>query len=185
MRLLSLDMSISSTGYAVIIDGDIVEVDRIVTEGKELSEKSKKHLDYTYFFAKDCEDARLYYITKTLHDLIKKYDITDVVLENVFLGKSPKVGLLLSKLKGFVVHMSMHNKCNVHYLLPTEVRKFLFGKGKADKELVALHIRRSYIDVGDFSDKAGKNKTSDKYDALGCGIALYKKFDLNINTYEN
>lgn len=186
MNLLSLDLSVSSTGFCIIHEDKIVKCGRIVTEGKELSARSKKHLDYEYFYANPNEDKRMYYISMIIDNLIEKYKITDVVIENSFMGKNPKTGLLLSKLKGFSAQISMYNSCNVHYLLPTEIRKLLNNRGGSDKELVSLYIRRNYIDVGAFSDKPGKNKTSDIYDAIAVALAFSKKSGIEIkSTYKN
>ena len=92
MRLLSLDLSIASTGYSVFINGEIVECDRIVTEGTELSEKSKKHLHYTYFLATKSEDDRIYFLSKIIDELTKKYNITDYCIEDQFVGKNARTG---------------------------------------------------------------------------------------------
>ena len=84
MRLLSLDLSIASTGYSVFIDNRIIECDRIVTEGTELSEKSKKHLDYTHFLATKSEDDRIYFLSKIIDKLTKKYNIVSIQPVDMF-----------------------------------------------------------------------------------------------------
>lgn len=175
MNLLSLDLSIASTGYSVFIDNKIVECDRIVTEGTELSEKSKKHLDYTYFLATKSEDDRIYFLSKIIDELTKKYNITDYCIEDQFIGKNARTGLTLAKVKGSVIYVGKDNNVNIHHLKPTEVRKYLMNIGSASKERVAKYIRDNYYDVGEFSDKYNKYKTDDKYDSLACGIALLKK----------
>lgn len=174
----------ASTGYSVFIDGKIVEVDRIVTEGKELSEKSKKHLDYTYFYASTYEEKRLHYLDIKIDEITKKYNITDFIIENQFIGSNAKTGLTLAKVKGAVLYIGIENGVNVHHLTPTEVRKLLFNRGSASKEIVAAHIRRNYYDAGEFCDKYNKHKTDDKYDSLACGIALHKKLEIEVNTYK-
>ena len=175
MNLLSLDLSIASTGYSVFVEDKIVDCNRIVTVGKELSKKSKKCLDYKYFFASTSEDDRIYYLSKIINEITKKYKITDYCIEDQFIGKNARTGLTLAKVKGSVIYVGKDNDVNIHHLKPTEVRKYLMNIGSASKENVAKYIRNNYYDAGEFSDKYNKYKTDDKYDALACGIALLKK----------
>lgn len=179
MNLLSLDLSIASTGYSVHIDNKIVECDRVVTEGKELSPKSKKHLDYTYFFASSNEDERIYYLCSVIDEISKKYNITDYCIEDQYIGKNPRTGLTLSKVKGAVIYIGMNNNIKIHHMKPTEVRMNLMGNGRGNssKQVVAEYIRKNYHDVGEFEDKYNKRKTDDKYDAMACGIALLNKLN--------
>lgn len=179
-----MDLSISSTGFCIIQNDKIVRFGRIVTEGKPVSTKSKKPLEYEYFYASESEDNRMYYMTTILEELIEQYDITDICIENCFFGKNPKTGISLSKLKGFTSHLGMTKICKIHYLLPTQVRKLLNQKGSSDKELVSLYIKRNYkIDLGIFSDKQGKFKNSDIYDAIAIGIAFARMNKIEL-TYE-
>lgn len=181
-NILGLDLSISSTGFSVIQDGEIVKCGRIVTEGKDLSPKSKKHLDYEYFYSNQHEDWRIYYISRIIKELIAEYDIDTLCIEDQYLGKNPKTALTLSKAKGSVVYVGLDSKAEVHYLKPTEIRKLLNNKGGSDKELVSLHIRRNYIDVGEFSDKIGKLKTSDIYDAIAVCLAFCKQNNIEVKS---
>ncbi|CEQ01594.1 Holliday junction resolvase [[Clostridium] sordellii] len=180
INLLGLDLSLASTGYCVIKDGEIIEVDRVVTEGKELSPRSKKHLDYTYFFANVSEDERLYYLACRLDEITKKHNITDFIIEDQYIGCNPKTGLTLSKVKGAIIYIGKHNGVNIHHLKPTEVRANLFKRGGSDKEMVARYIRNTYYDAGEFSKKYNKFKTDDLYDALGCAIAYCNKSKIRV-----
>lgn len=185
MKLLTLDLSISSTGFCIVNNDKILKCGRIVTEGKILSSKSKKHLEYEYFYANPNEDNRIYYIASTINELIKQYNIDTICIENQYIGRNPKTGLTLSKAKGSVVYVGLDNNVDIHYLQPTKIRKLLNNKGGSDKELISLYIRRNYIDIGEFSDKTGKSKTSDIYDAIGVAIAFMKINGINIkSTYE-
>ena len=174
MKLLSLDLSIASTGYSVHIDNEIVECNRIVTKGEE--RKNKDIPDgYKYFFSSKSEDERIYYLCTIIDELSRKYNITDFVIEDQFIGNNARTGLTLSKVKGAVIFIAMKNKAHIHHLKPTEVRKYLMNMGSASKQRVASYIKENYYDVGDFEDKYNKRKTDDMYDALACGIALLKK----------
>lgn len=184
MNVLSLDLSLSSTGFAIFKDDKIIRVSRICTEGKELTLRSKKHLSYEYFYGSPKEDLRMYYIATIINDLIDEYKITDVVIESTYIGKNAQTGMTLSKLKGFTVCKCMYKDCNIHYLLPTEIRKALFSRGSSDKEMVHRYICRNYVDLGEYSDKTGKNKTSDLSDATATGIAFLKINDINVKKLE-
>lgn len=178
MNLLSLDLSIASTGYSVHINNEIVECDRIVTKGED--RKSSKTPDgYTHFFSSSSEDKRIYYLCTIIDELSKKYNITDYCIEDQFIGCNPKTGLTLSKVKGAVIYIGMNNNINIHHMKPTEVRKYLMGtgRGNASKQVVANYIRDNYYDVGEFEDKYNKKKSDDKYDAMACGIALLSKLE--------
>lgn len=176
MNLLSLDLSIASTGYSVHIDNKIVECDRIVTKGED--RKSKSIPDgYTYFFSSKSEDKRIYYLCSILDKLTKKYKITDYCIEDQYIGSNARTGLTLSKVKGAVIYIGMNNNVKIHHMKPTEVRKYLMGNGRggSSKKVVAEYIRKNYYDVGEFEDRYNKKKTDDKYDAMACGIALLNK----------
>lgn len=180
MRILSLDLSLSSTGYVVIIDGKIKECNRIVSESKDVNLKSKKLKDYYYYHSNSDEDKRLYQLIIVLEYLIKHYQITDVVIENQYVGCNPKVGLLLARIKGATTYIAKLWNCNIHSITPTEVRKIVMNKGKVGKDEIAEYIRNNYYDCGEFSDKTGKNKTSDMYDAIALGVAFCKLNNIEV-----
>lgn len=185
MNILALDVSMASTGFSLIINGRIIEVGRIVTEKKEPSIKSKKHLNHIYYLASKQEDDRIYFINKIIRELIRQYNITDVVIEDQFIGKNARTGLTLSKLKGAVIFVAKDSETNIHHLKPTEVRKALMNIGNATKEKVAKYIKDNYIDVGEFSDKYNKHKTDDMYDSLACGIAFLRLHNIPLERVHN
>ncbi len=172
MNILTLDLSLSSTGYTVYTNGEIVEVDRIVSVNKE-GGLTKNQLEYTYFYGSVDENSRLYHLMVVIEQLIIKYDIDTVVIESQYVGNNRRVGLMLSSLKGAVTYLSRSNDCELIVLTPSEIRKELLGQGngRASKEIVAEYIREYYYDAGEFSDKTGKKKTSDMYDAISILIA--------------
>lgn len=176
MNLLSLDLSIASTGYSIHIDDKIVECDRIVTKGDDRKTSNIPN-GYTYFFSSKSEDKRIYYLCNIIDELTKKYNITDYVIEDQYIGNNPRTGLTLSKVKGAVIYIGMNNNIKIHHMKPTEVRMHLMGNGRGNsgKKAVAEYIREKYYDIGEFEDKYNKRKTDDMYDALACGIALLKK----------
>lgn len=97
----------------------------------------------------------------------------DLVMEDGFCGKNLKTGLTLAKLRGAILgRFPQFNICEYE---PSAIRKALGLKGNASKEETAAEITFLYTEecnrIGPYSDKAGKNKTSDIYDAIAAGAA--------------
>lgn len=149
-----------------------------------MSPRSKKHLDYTYFFANVSEDERLYYLACRLDEITQKHNITDYIIEDQYIGVNARTGLTLSKVKGAIIYIGKHNGVNIHHLKPTEVRSNLFKRGGSDKEMVARFIKNSYYDAGEFCNKYNKHKTDDLYDALACAIAFCNKNKIHVRGKE-
>ena len=65
-------------------------------------------------------------------------------------------------------------------MLPSEIRKAFGCGGRAKKDEVAQAVINMYPNndklnnIGPYSDKQNKNKTSDIYDAISIGIAFIK-----------
>ena len=67
------------------------------------------------------------------------------------------------------------NQIDIDLIFPSSVKKLVTGNGRAIKEDVAKYIQENYIDIGEYSDKQGKNKTSDICDAISIAIAHNNK----------
>lgn len=156
--ILSIDASLSSTGYAVFSDTDVIEVDKITTKANKM-----------------VEHDRIIFITNTLISVVKKYNIKNAAMEDQFTGKNLKTSMQLSRLRGAIDYALRTNGVNVEYLSPVTVKQITSGKGNNSKEEVAISILRLYPNndivqsLGEFNDKQNKNKNSDMYDAIGIG----------------
>ena len=164
MRILSIDPSLSSCGYAIIdsFNRSIVKINRITTSQKDGD-----------------ENQRIYIITKEIENIIKNdNEIQEITLEDGFV-KFAGSSLKLGKLRGALIFNAQNIGIKVYSQEPTETRKNLGLKGNAKKEDVAAKILELYPnlleDIGEYSDKPGKNKTSDMYDAVCIGIAHLNK----------
>ena len=80
---------------------------------------------------------------------------------------------------GAIIYICMESEVKVELLTPTQARKLLSGDGRLKKEQIANFIRENYIDLGEFSGKAGKGKNSDLYDSLVVSFAWNKQNNLN------
>lgn len=163
MNILSIDPSLSSTGYCIIdsLDRSIIEINRITT--------SDKNGD---------ENQRIFLITMAIEQIIKDYDVKEMALEDGFVqfaGSSLKLG----KLRGALIFNAMKLDIPVYSQKPKETRKNLGLEGNAKKEEVANKIIELYPylknTIGEYNDKTGKNKTSDMYDSVCIGIAHLNK----------
>lgn len=168
MHILGLDLSLSSTGWNIITDEDT-----ILGQGR-ICTNAKKHTEF----------ERMYIVAKEIKELIEVNSIEVVVVEDQFFAKNPKTGLTLARLMGCIIYVCKELEVSIELLTPTQARKILLGVGKSTKEDVAKFIRENYIDIGEFSDKNGKNKTSDIYDSFVVSLAWNKKNNLN-NKYGN
>lgn len=161
--ILSLDASLSSTGYCVMKNNN----EDILTLGKIVTKKGKQ-----------TEEERVYTIVSTIEGIVKEYGVTKVAIENQFLHKNPKTTMQLSRLRGALVYMLMANNCIIEHIQPSSVRKLMMDNGSASKEEVASFIQEKYkeenkvIELGEFCDRNCKAKNSDIYDAIAIALAF-------------
>lgn len=167
--ILSIDPSLSSTGYSVIDSNtrEIIECSRYITK-PSIS-----------------ENMRIKNIVIKLDSIFTEHKCIEVALEDGFSHtKNLKTGLQLAKLRGAIISHFMINEYEVFTQEPKETRKNLGLSGNASKEEVANKIIELYPDlpdrIGPYSDKQNKDKTSDMYDSVCIGIA-----HLNKRGYQN
>lgn len=162
MIIMGLDLSLSSTGWNLITEDNLVlGCDRICTSPKN-----------------NTEYERMQIVANEIKELIEINSVDVVVAEDQFFARNPKTGLTLSRLMGAIVYVCMELDVQFELLTPTQARKILTGDGKLNKEQIANYIRENYYDCGEFSDK-GKDKTSDKYDSLAISLAWNKLDKIN------
>jgi crossover junction endodeoxyribonuclease RuvC len=83
--------------------------------------------------------------------------------------------LKLAELRGALIAYFKYNGCEVIHQPPKEIRKRFGLKGNATKEEVSKEVLKYYpyleYDIGPYSDKPNKRKTSDIYDAIATGLS--------------
>lgn len=167
--ILSLDLSLSSTGFSVLKNDEIIYYGKICTKSKDFNKSDEK---------------RMFYISNIIQQIATEYEVKYVAIENTYTGINPKTSTVLAKLCGFVCRGLMDYKEDIliGIYMSTSIRKGVVGVGNATKERVANYIRKYYIDIGEYSDKQTKEqeKTSDIYDAIATGIYMYKKYNGDI-----
>lgn len=163
--ILSIDPSLSSTGYSVIN----AETRQILLSSRYVTKPSIP------------ENERIKNIVLKLYDVfLDEICIGEVAMEDGFISSANvKSGMQLAKLRGSIITYFSINSIPVYTQEPSETRKNLGLKGNAKKEEVANKILELYPElvniIGPYSDKANKDKTSDMYDSVCIGIAHLNK----------
>lgn len=171
MRLLSLDLSISSTGYSVY---EVVEKNsfEILTYGRIPTNK----IDFL-FNGEYCEDKRTNHIGDVVNTIIQDYQIDKIVIENTFVGGNNSISMSLKKLVGVVSRVCYLQGIVPVYMLASQWRKILGINGKKNEKKIATYefVRDNIIDIGELKS-TGKYKNEDLYDSLAIGYAYLKKY---------
>lgn len=127
-RLLALDVSTTTTGYVVM--NEKLEV-----------------LHYGQFCIKDRSLSDIQYTTviaKEVFKLVHEYDITDMIMEDVFVGFNPTNFKTWCRVHGGV-GMSWAVKHNEpHFMMAVEARKRIGLSGKATKLEIQLEVTQQY-----------------------------------------
>ena len=171
MRLLSLDLSISSTGYSVY---EVVEKNsfEILTYGRIPTNK----IDFL-FNGEYCEDKRTNHIGDVVNTIIQDYQIDKIVIENTFVGGNNSISMSLKKLVGVVSRVCYLQGIVPIYMLASQWRKILNIKGKKNEKKILTYeyVKENIIDIGELKS-TGKDKNEDIYDSLAIGYAYLKKY---------
>ena len=171
MRLLSLDLSISSTGYSVY---EVIEKNRfeILTYGRIPTNK----IDFL-FNGEYCEDKRTNHIGDVVNTIIQEYQIDKIVIENTFVGGNNSISMSLKKLVGVVSRVCYLHGIVPIYMLASQWRKILNIKGKKNEKKILTYeyVKENIIDIGELKS-TGKDKNEDIYDSLAIGYAYLKKY---------
>ena len=165
MKILSLDLSLSSTGFSIIDEKyNLITYGTIQTKAKD-----------------NTEEERLHIIGKRIDELIKEYNVTDVCVEASYKSVNVKTTQQLAKLLGISMYLSVDNDIKVTTVNPSTARKSILGNGSAKKEEVCSYIQDNHWNIGEYSDKQTKTiqKTSDIYDSMLLGLWFLKQFKLN------
>lgn len=168
--LLSLDASISSTGYCVMNENtkEVIACWKINTT------------------TKDTDAKRLFKICTKCEELVKEYEIDKVVIEGQYVHKNKNTALKLASLMGALMVTFTKLNCKMYKMQPSKIRQLLLF-GDADKEEIAKYVQILYKDnknvntLGEFNDRQCKAKNSDIYDAISIALAYLKGLEVGEN----
>ena len=153
MHILSIDPGYDKVGYAIF------KVDK------------KAMRDFTFITSDliktnnaDSHELRLKQVYDELDDIIKKHDIKELVIEQLFVFKNAKTVIKVAQSLGVIELVGAHNNLIIHRLTPLQIKQSVTGYGTADKESVQKMIRLELGDTITFKD-------DDESDAVACGLA--------------
>ena len=165
MVVLGLDLSLNSSGYAVVNGYDVLTLGRIAQSNN------------------DDTPAKLNRIYQTLDEIILIYKPEVVVIEHAFVGRNAKTHQLLSMVHG-VVQLLIHKYQLLYvYVTPREIKKAL-GDVKADKNYIGRTVRQLFnipLDVEGILER--EKKQDDMTDALAICYTFLNRQDGRTEAY--
>ena len=126
--VLSIDPSLSSTGFCIRKGVEIASLGRITTSSKQ------------------AEPDRLFAITRQISSLIETYGVTEVVLEDQFLNMNTKrmnvkTLMILSHVRGVIMALAGQHALKLCSYSPSTIKKVVTGNAHASKEEVRRQIK--------------------------------------------
>lgn len=130
MVVIGLDISSTNTGYCIMEStGDKLS---IIKYGNLIP--SKKY----------SQTEKILFMHNEVDDIINKYKPTVMIAEDQHYGRNVKTLKFLSRVAGGIVLLSAQNKMELVEYSPKEIKKALFGDGKASKEDMVQSARDKF-----------------------------------------
>ena len=122
MRILGVDPSLRSTGYA-IVEGDrkkqkVIEFGLIKTRSSESLENSLKH------------------IADSIEEVVREHAPDSLAIENIFTARNSSVALQLGHVRGVVILVCTRCGLQTFPYAATRIKETVAGYGRASKEQV-------------------------------------------------
>ena len=153
MHILSIDPGYDKVGYAIFkVDKKAMRDFTFITSDLIKTNKTDSH------------ELRLKQVYDELDDIIKKHDIKELVIEQLFVFKNAKTVIKVAQSLGVIELVGAHNNLIIHRLTPLQIKQAVTGNGTADKQSVQKMIRLELGDKIAFKD-------DDESDAVACGLA--------------
>jgi crossover junction endodeoxyribonuclease RuvC len=130
MRILGVDPSLRSTGYA-IVEGDrkkqkVIEFGLIKTRSSESLEYSLKH------------------IADSIEEIVREHEPDSLAIEDIFTARNNRVALQLGHVRGVVILISTRCGLQVFPYAATRIKETVAGYGRASKEQVQNMVVRTF-----------------------------------------
>jgi len=170
-RILGIDPSITSTGWAVL-EYEEDELVNIITPEKEESlfkgNYKPELLDYDNIETDSdkTDRKRFYQIYEQLEKIIKFYKPEIISIEDQYSSLNPKTLKRLSHVRGVCMFLAEMYQKDMYLYYPTSVKKIASGNGRASKEEMTEAINE-YFDLG-----LNFKKENDKADAIGIALSF-------------
>ncbi len=129
MRVLGVDPSLRSTGYAVL-EGD---------------RRSQKVLEYGLIKTSkdDTLEHSLTRIADSIEGIVREHSPQCLAIENIFTAKNSRVALQLGHVRGVVILVCQRNGLDIYPYAATRIKETVAGYGRASKEQVQHMVVRS------------------------------------------
>jgi crossover junction endodeoxyribonuclease RuvC len=129
MRILGVDPSLRSTGYA-IVEGDrkkqkVIEFGLIKTRSSESLEDSLKH------------------IAASIEKIVREHAPDCLAIENIFTARNSRVALQLGHVRGVVILVCTSCGLETFPYAATRIKETVAGYGRASKEQVQNMVVRT------------------------------------------
>ena len=129
MRILGVDPSLRSTGYA-IVEGDrkkqkVIEFGLIKTRSSESLEDSLKH------------------IAASIEKIVREHAPDCLAIENIFTARNSRVALQLGHVRGVVILVCTRCGLETFSYAATRIKETVAGYGRASKEQVQHMVTRT------------------------------------------
>lgn len=133
MNILTLDPSLTCTGYAVVDSNKtILSMGCIQTKPEK---KTPVSISNT---------LRLIAISEKLSSLIKEFNIKEVIFEDPAGSKSAKAATALAMVKGVVIGVIISNNCSYHAIRARKAKLLLSGDANAEKDTIFEIVCKKY-----------------------------------------
>jgi crossover junction endodeoxyribonuclease RuvC len=129
MRVLGVDPSLRSTGYAVL-EGD---------------RRSQKVLEYGLIKTSkdDPLEHSLARIAGSIEGIVKEHSPDCLAIENIFVARNSRVALQLGHVRGVVILVCQRCGLDIYQYAATRMKETVAGYGRASKEQVQHMVVRS------------------------------------------
>lgn len=145
LRLIGLDLSLTSPGYAWTTPSGVPRVDIVTVPARD-----------------DDPHRRVYAVVKMIETLLSDQPHL-VIIEDIFVGPNSQTAIKLAKLHGVVEFILGEARVPWVRVNPQHRAMYATGRGDASKELVLSHTRYTY---GRVVGGASRIRTTDDADAL-------------------
>lgn len=127
MIILGIDPGIAILGYGVV----------------EYKGNKFKVIDYGCINTSSKLDVpkRLEQIYKGVDILIKKYNIDEVAIEELFFNKNVKTAITVAQARGVAILACAHNNVEIYEYTPLQVKQGVVGYGRAEKSQVQSMVK--------------------------------------------
>ncbi|MCL2763689.1 MAG: crossover junction endodeoxyribonuclease RuvC [Treponema sp.] len=126
-RILGIDPGLASTGWGVLDD----------VNGKA------KYIDHGVIVTKaDCARAdRLFFILKSMQEIIKKFKPTEAAIETLYFGRNASSAIPVAEARGVISAVVAGKDIFLHEYTPNAIKLGVTGSASADKKQVQQMVR--------------------------------------------